>query len=321
MKIIRAKNAGFCMGVGLALKGLDRELTDQGYVMRENDVFVGSSNHIKNPPIDGVERRIVTWGPIIHNKQVTDFYRSKNVESVERLEDVKPGDVVIIRAHGIPVSLEKQFLEMEKNMGIRLVDCTCPKVKKAQLSIAEMSADGRRLLLLGDEKHPEVCGLLSYANKEPAPLVFNTLEGMKEKLAIADIDDHCFLAAQTTQDGELFAAICSWLNKHFGHEIPVSRTICNATKMRLQEARDVAGRVELMIVVGSKHSANTRRLADAPVQMGVPVVFIDSPEELCRKDLEKVQIVGLTGGSSTPNCLINNTEKLLFSWFGDESRP
>ena len=73
MKIVRAENAGFCMGVSLALKGLDSELTDQGYVMRKNDVFVGSSNHIKNPPLDGVDRRIVTWGPIIHNKQVTDF--------------------------------------------------------------------------------------------------------------------------------------------------------------------------------------------------------------------------------------------------------
>lgn len=320
MEVVRAKNAGFCMGVSLALKGLDSELTDQGYVMRENDVFVGSSNHIKNPPIDGVERRIVTWGPIIHNKQVTDFYHSKNVEIANCLEDIRPGDIVIIRAHGIPISLEKRFLEMERTMGIRLVDCTCPKVKKAQLSIAEMSADGRRLLLFGDELHPEVQGLLSYANELPDPLVFNTLEGMKEKVVTQDIDDHCFLAAQTTQDGELFKIMSAWLNEHFGHEIPVSRTICNATKMRLQEVREIAGRVECMIVVGSKHSANTRRLAEAPIKMGVPVIFIDTPEELRREDLVGVKSVGLTGGSSTPNCLINNTEKLLFSWFGDENR-
>ena len=321
MKIVRAKNAGFCMGVSLALKGLDSELTDQGYVMRKNDVFVGSSNHIKNPPVDGVERRIVTWGPIIHNKQVTDFYRSKNVESVERIEDIKPGDIVIIRAHGIPISLEKRFLEMEKSMGIRLVDCTCPKVKKAQLSVAEMSADGRRLLLFGDASHPEVCGLLSYANESPAPLVFHTLEEMKEKVIAGNIDDHCFLAAQTTQDGALFARMSAWLDEHFGHEIPVSRTICNATRMRLQEARDIAEHVDLMIVVGSKHSANSRRLAEAPIKMGVPVLFIDSPEELRREDVEGFETVGLTGGSSTPNCLINNTEKLLLSWFGDDNRP
>lgn len=321
MKIVRAENAGFCMGVSLALKGLDSELTDQGYVMRKNDVFVGSSNHIKNPPLDGVDRRIVTWGPIIHNKQVTDFYRSKNVESVERLEDIKPGDIVVIRAHGIPVSLEKRFLEMEKTMGIRLADCTCPKVKKAQLSIAEMSADGRRLLLFGDERHPEVRGLLSYANQTPEPLVFNTLDGMKEKVRAENIDSHCFLAAQTTQDGELFAVMSAWLNEYFGHEIPVSKTICNATKMRLREAREIAGHVDLMIVVGSKHSANSRRLAEAPIKMGVPVMFIDAPEELRREDFEGVETVGLTGGSSTPNCLINNTEKLLLSWFGDENRP
>lgn len=315
MKIQRAKNAGFCMGVGLALRGLDRELTAQGHVMRENDRFVGAEHHEKHPPLDGRERRIVTLGPIIHNRQVTDFYASKGVVILDSPDGIEPGDVVIVRAHGIPRTLEERLLAMEKTHDIRLVDCTCPKVKKAQLAIAEHSAAGARLLLFGDENHPEVRGLVSYANADPAPVLFTSLEMMRERVGACE--GPVFLAAQTTQDGGVYEEMAAWLRERFP-DAPVARTICNATRLRLAEARELAGEVEAMIVVGSPHSANSRRVAGAAQDAGAAVFFVDTAADLDREALKGFARVGLTGGSSAPVCLIDAVEERLGEWFGKE---
>ena len=148
MNVIRVRTAGFCMGVGLALRKLDQAL--------------------KEHPDTG-EGRLVMLGPIIHNPQVLDAYTRLGVVCAHSLADVRPGDTVVIRAHGIPRDDEARLV----GLGARVLDATCPRVKQAQLSIDEATRPGTSLYLFGEAEHPEVRGLVSYANSPCA--VFGSL--------------------------------------------------------------------------------------------------------------------------------------------------
>ena len=141
MDVIRAKTAGFCMGVSLALQKLDTALDEAAAV-------------------EGPQGRIRTLGPIIHNPQVLAHYEAKGVLCVRDAAELRPGDRVIIRAHGIP----RQVEERVRAGGALVVDATCPKVKKAQLAIARATRQGATLLLFGEADHPEVRGLVYYAH-------------------------------------------------------------------------------------------------------------------------------------------------------------
>ena len=155
VKLIRAKTAGFCFGVALALKKLDK------LIETEKD------------------KKIYTLGPIIHNPQVLEHYRSKGVVVLEKIEDLpkEEGGFVVIRAHGVPKDVEEKI----KNKGFNIVDATCPKVKKAQMLIKRESSKGKTLLLFGEKDHPEVKGLLSYAAKNF--YVFENIEEFREILS------------------------------------------------------------------------------------------------------------------------------------------
>ena len=271
MKIIRARTAGFCMGVSLALRKLDREVTEN------------------NAPI-------ATLGPIIHNPQVMAHYEERGVRCLRDTAQVVPGQRVVIRAHGIPVAEEA-------------VDATCPKVKRAQLGIAEERGRGGTLLLFGEADHPEVRGLLSYAGE--GAMVFGSLDELKG-LALHDDTDY-FLAAQTTQDRAAFEDVVAWLRQRLGREIPVLQTICDATRKRQQEAVDIARRVQAMVVVGGFDSGNTRRLADVARAQGVFTVHVETVDQLPVDELRKKSVIGLTAGASTPKSLIDAVQRFLES--------
>ena len=280
MRVIRAETAGFCMGVDLALRKLDRVVT----------AAAGS----------GVP--IYTLGPIIHNPQVLEEYAAKGVLTVKDPAEIPTGSHVVIRAHGIPREVETAL----EARGVQIMDATCPKVKRAQVLIAEEAAKGRRLLLFGEADHPEVKGLRSYATE--GSLVFETLENLQGcELGMAD---ECFLAAQTTQDRKAFEAVTAYLLERCPG-MPVLQTICDATRERQQEALDVAGEVEAMVVVGGYSSGNTRRLVDVAQSRGIPCFHVETPEELPLEKLEKFAIIGLTGGASTPKRLIDAIEQRL----------
>ena len=136
MELIIARTAGFCMGVDMALHKLDGALAD--------------------PPSQG---RIRTLGPLIHNPQVLERYQAQGVLQAGNAEDLQPGDVVVIRAHGIPKDTQAELLDRKAV----LIDATCPKVKKAQILIHRQAEQGKHLLLFGERDHPEVRGLISYA--------------------------------------------------------------------------------------------------------------------------------------------------------------
>ncbi|WP_029894444.1 4-hydroxy-3-methylbut-2-enyl diphosphate reductase [Desulfohalovibrio reitneri] len=284
MKVKRADTAGFCMGVDLALRKLDKL----------SEVQPGS---------------LLTLGPIIHNPQVLQEYEAKGVGRADALDDVPHGSTVVIRAHGVPRNVETRLEEM----GCHIEDATCPKVKKAQVLIHRMARHGRTVLLYGEEDHPEVRGLVSYAG--PDPLVFDDPEILRDYPFERD-KGYC-LAAQTTQDREAFEQMAAELEAREDVDIAVLRTICDATRNRQREALTIAKEVDCMVVVGGRQSGNTRRLAQVVSQADIPCFLVETAEELEPEKLLQCNVVGLTAGASTPKKLIDEVQAVLEDFSGE----
>ena len=302
MEILRARSAGFCFGVNHALTTLDREL---GLVPESNDSLGGEApgitGHSCAKPVGG--SRLVTLGPIIHNPLVMEHYASLGVVCSEKLEEIRSGDRVLIRAHGIPRDMETELLET----GAVVIDATCPKVKQAQLSIRAKTAQGKTLLLFGEKEHPEVRGLVSYAGGRA--IVFSSLQEIAD--LPFDRGGTYVLAAQTTQDKELFEKAREWLVATLDIPPAVLSTICDATRRRQQEAMHIGARVQAMVVVGGRNSGNTRRLADVARAQGIPAFLAEQVSDLDPEELKKFSTVGLTAGASTPASHIEAVELFL----------
>jgi len=279
MEVVRARLAGFCMGVGLALKKLDALL----------------EAHDNRPTF--------MLGPIIHNPQVLENYAKRGVGLVKAPEDLPSGCRVVIRAHGIPRQAEQALLDR----GVEVVDATCPKVKRAQLLISGEAENGRTLLLFGEDDHPEVRGLLSYAG--PDSFVFET----REELIRHHLDPaaNYFLAAQTTQDRQGFLQIQEDLAKRLPGGAPALETICDATRLRQNEAIRLAGQADCVIVAGGKASGNTRRLSQVIEAKGTPTVLVETVDDLNALALLQYKRMGLTAGASTPKSIIDDIEAFL----------
>jgi len=285
MKLLRAKTAGFCMGVDLALKKLAA-------------LIPPGSSETPDPAAP-----ILTFGPIIHNPQVLEEYAAKGVRVVNDPGDIPPEATVVIRAHGIPEPVRQSIAAR----GARLVDATCPKVKKAQTLIAAQANHGKELLLFGEDEHPEVKGLLSYATA--GARVFDSMDEL-ERLDLPHGPTY-FLAAQTTQDEQEFLRIRDYLRSRFGSDLTVLSTICNATMNRQQEAMDLAAAVDFMVVVGGHDSGNTRRLAQVARTAGTPCVHVETARELSPDMFVGKHTIGLTAGASTPKKIIDSIQKAL----------
>ena len=281
MKVIRAKTAGFCFGVSHALEVLDQQLL--------SEVQTGG--------------RLITLGPIIHNPLVMDAYKAKGVVCLNAVEDVRAGDRVVIRAHGIPRETEEGLAQT----GAFVVDATCPKVKKAQLAIAGEAASEKVLLLLGEKSHPEVQGLISYASGKA--VVFSSLHDLEQVRLSPDVT--YFLAAQTTQGKECFQQVQDYLATKLPYPITVLHTICTATKRRQDEVAALAASVQAFVVVGGLNSGNTRRLAQVAQAFGLPAYHVESVEEMNPALLQGIHCVGLTAGASTPDQHIDAMQYFL----------
>ncbi len=285
MKVIRAKTAGFCMGVSLALQKLDQALEQNK------------------------DKRICTLGPIIHNPQVLEEYANLGVQCLHSVDEVQAHDIVVVRAHGIPQQEEKALLAK----AFHVIDATCPKVKKAQNAIAKatnkIAEQEPSLLLFGEEDHPEVRGLISYAQGKA--FVFDSLEKLQSLNLVSQ--GVYVLASQTTQDSKIFRDI----EEHLRHNypgIPVLSTICHATHQRQEDIMNIASHVDAVVVVGGKQSGNTCRLADVAAAQGKPTWHIETADELKKENFSTFSQIGLTAGASTPKRLIDTAHKLLESF-------
>ncbi len=282
MDVIRAKRAGFCMGVALALHKLDSMVA-----ARQGE-------------------QVATLGDIIHNPQVLDDYARKGVRRLGAASEAQADMAVLIRAHGITRSMEEEL----RGRCARVEDATCPRVKKAQLAIAEATAAGRELLLYGEADHPEVRGLISYAAGQSR--IFSSQAELDALLERVPFEGRpVVLAAQTTQDRLIFDEMRARLSERFGEALIVLDTICDATRQRQEEAVELAGKVQAMVVVGGKTSGNTRRLAELARTRGVPTVLVETADELDPAFFCGVQTVGLTAGASTPGYIIDEVEARL----------
>lgn len=278
MQLIIAETAGFCMGVDMALHKLDKA--------------------VANPPHNGA---IFTLGPIIHNPQVLDRYQRLGVTQTDGCF-VTAGDVVVIRAHGVPRQIQEQY----ERTGATLIDATCPKVKKAQILIQKQAEQGKHLLLFGERDHPEVQGLISYA---PNHTVFESLEELQAQQITRN--QRYFLAAQTTQDRECFSAIRDYLRAEVDADLTVLDTICTATKDRQEEVRNLSRMVQAMVIVGGKSSGNTRRLVQIAQEGGIYAVHVETAHELPLEKLTQFERIGLTAGASTPSWIIAEVAQAL----------
>lgn len=302
MQVIRAKSAGFCPGVKLALRAVNTQLEADAYQL------AGQQNAPAKDDCDGATPgRIYTLGPIIHNPLVVGDLAARGVTSEEDVAAINKGDRVVIRAHGVTREIERALREK----GAVIVDATCPKVKRAQLAIMdEREKRGGTLLLFGEPDHAEVRGLVSYASHDA--VVFKSAEEF-EALSLDPAREY-YLASQTTQERVIFEEIKERLFARLGREVTVLDTICDTTRRRQQEVIELSDKVEAMVVVGGLNSGNTRRLADVARHQGLLTVHVQNPDDLKPEMLPGVSTVGLTAGASTPIEHLEEAERILLSF-------
>lgn len=266
LKIEIADSCGFCFGVKRAVN-MAMEASEQ-------------------------PGKTCTLGPIIHNPQVVQLLTDKGVNSVDSLEEIGEGRV-IIRSHGVgPACYEEA-----ENRGLEIEDATCPHVKKAQRDAMTVVGEDKTLIILGEKKHPEVISINLWANNEG--IVIES-EQEAENLPIVE---NMGVVVQTTFSQFKFQSILNILERK-AKNLQVFKTICNATEERQTAAVALAKKVKLMIVVGGKNSGNTRRLAEVCQDAGCPTYHIETAAELDRSWFSDIDSVGVTAGASTPDWII-----------------
>jgi 4-hydroxy-3-methylbut-2-en-1-yl diphosphate reductase len=264
MTITLAENYGFCFGVKRAIK-----------IAEEN-------------------QNSRTYGPLIHNaKEIERLQRDYNVGLTENLGDFQAGDTVVIRTHGIP----KNELQELYARGVNVIDATCPYVTKPQQICEDMSQQGYDIVIFGDEQHPEIKGVQSYAEDR----VFTLLH--VEELEMLRLRDKVALVAQTTRHVEEFLKIANALIANH-KEVRVFNTICNATFENQDAVRKLAKNSDVMIIIGGKNSSNTKQLHAISVNECSESYHIESCNELKAQWFENKEKCGVSAGASTPDWII-----------------
>lgn len=245
-------------------------------------------------------------GQLIHNNQVIDKLNSLGIKTIDEIPEKLSG-TCIIRTHGVT----PEIIEKLKEKGCKIVDATCPDVKRVQDKAQSLASEGYQVIIIGKADHPEVIGIKAYAdlNAENSAIVISSVQ---EALAgVVEIKKYqkVGVVIQTTQLVENFKEIIPIIAEH-SKELKVFNTICNATQKRQNSAKELAKEVDLMIVVGSKNSANTTHLAEI-LSTITATVHIETYEELdLHKSLiNKAQKIGVTAGASTPDYVINDVVK------------
>ncbi|HWR58614.1 MAG TPA: 4-hydroxy-3-methylbut-2-enyl diphosphate reductase [Thermodesulfovibrionales bacterium] len=279
LEILIVRSAGFCFGVKRAI-----------------DIAFAMANKNQNG--------IYTFGPIIHNPQVIKKLVEKGISPTD---DVHRDNIkaLIIRTHGIPLDL----MEEASHVGYEIVDATCPFVKKAQHYAKLLSEEGYQVVILGDRDHPEVKGLVSYAGRDVIVI------GDKERLPA--LKRRVGIVVQTTQPVEGLKRLMSRIMEQ-SREVKVYNTICNSTAKRLAETEKIARKVDVMLAVGGRNSANTTQLASLCSSMPVVTYHIETADELKSDWFRGIAKVGITAGASTPDWIIDDVKKRIKDIGGEQ---
>ena len=279
MKVIQAESAGFCYGVERAVKLAEQTAKEKG--------------------------GCVMLGSIIHNAHVVQELETLGCRTVNGVDEVRPGDTVIIRSHGE----RKQVLEQLEAAGAICVNATCPNVLRIQKLVAQADEEGRIPLIIGEEHHPEVLGAASWSARS---LIFETPEKLREWL---DSDEKnrslpLVAVAQTTCIRSLWETSSKILKKECTNA-KLFDTICNATQRRQSEAAELAAKVDVMVVVGDRKSANTQHLTEICSKRCPQVYQIEGASELEPNFLKGCSVAGLTAGASTPASIIKEVNETM----------
>lgn len=268
MKITVAKSSGFCQGV-------------------ENAVNIALNANCE----------VCTLGKIIHNEHVVKMLKDKGIFPVENVCDVKT-EGVVIRSHGVP----PQVIEQLKEKNVKIFDATCKFVKNTYGYVEKYSNLGYQIVILGEKDHPEIIGVAGYAKTEP---IF--IKSEDEVFGLEKYDKVC-VVAQTTFSTEEYEKIIAKIQSSGINLLEIFNTICYTTTVRQSEARELSQKSDLMVVVGSKTSANTTKLFDICNENCKNVIFCQSPSDIVRNDIAGFEYIGIVAGASTPKGLIKEVK-------------
>lgn len=278
MKVLLAKEYGFCNGVKRALALLDKVIADYP------------------------ERQVFAIGEIIHNSQVIRRYEGLGVKTVSSVWDID-GGVGVVRAHGLPSSV----IEEARTKGFEIIDATCPYVRLISSIIKKEIEAGSRIYLLGEPDHAEVIA----ATADFAPYVVVIDHERFDPVTFEWPKHDIVLLSQTTMAEEVFISIVSEFVRHC-RRVTVYNTICRSTRDRQRSALEVASQVQAMVVIGGKNSSNTKRLTELCSEK-VRTIMIESASEIRASDFQGVETVGVTAGASTPDESVTDVITILQS--------
>ncbi len=270
-RVVLAEAYGYCFGVRRAVEIVEKVRTER-------------------------EGSLTTLGPIIHNPQVVARHQKMGIDFETDLEKVDPG-IVVMSAHGVPPTT----IDRAKELGLGIVDVTCPFVTKVHNAAQKMAQEGYEIVILGDAGHTEVKGVIGSIDAVGGKY---TVVSGPEDIHKVGTPRKVGVVTQTTQQGETFAALVGELTK-ICFEVRSVNTICGATDELQASATEIASQVEMVLVIGGKNSANTKRLRDIIEAEGTPAYHIETVDEIQDAWLDAVDVVGVTAGASTPDFVID----------------
>ncbi len=279
MEIIIGKTAGFCYGVKNAVNKTKEEVQKQ--------------------------KTTYCLGELVHNKQVTKKLEEQGLIIINNIEDAREN--VIIRSHGVP----EEIYTKAKDLNLKVVDLTCPNVLKIHNIVKEYSTKGYYVFIIGQKEHAETIGTVSYCKNNSTILekeedVITAVSNFKKSNL-----EKILVVSQTTFSLEKFNKIVKNIKDNINVELEIKNTICNATSVRQKETQELAKQVDLMIIIGGKHSSNTNKLYEIAKKECKNCILIETSEELIKNTIKEVRKIGIMAGASTPNESIENTVEKL----------
>ncbi|MEL5446843.1 4-hydroxy-3-methylbut-2-enyl diphosphate reductase [Serratia ureilytica] len=276
MQILLANPRGFCAGVDRAISIVERALE-----------LYGAPIYVRHE--------------VVHNRYVVDSLRERGAVFIEEIAEVPDGSILIFSAHGVSQAVRAEAKARDLTM---LFDATCPLVTKVHMEVARASRRGTEAILIGHAGHPEVEGTMGqYSNPQGGMYLVESPEDVW-KLQVKDENNLCFMT-QTTLSVDDTSDVIDALRQRFPSIIgPRKDDICYATTNRQEAVRNLAGDADVVLVVGSKNSSNSNRLAELAQRVGKPAYLIDSAADIQESWLSKARNIGVTAGASAPDVLV-----------------
>jgi len=276
MSIVLAKKIGFCFGVKRAVAMAQEALRKRG--------------------------PIYSLGSIIHNKEVVDALSKKGLKVIKDIKKIRRGTVVV-SSHGLSPKVVKALSER----GLKIIDTTCPFVRKAQKIAKSLSRKGCSIIVVGDAHHPEIRALVDFVSRDVF-VVKNAVQAKKLRIGRAD---RISIISQTTQSTENFLDVVKAISEKMPKEVKVFNTICRDAEERQASARQLAGAVDLMLIVGGRDSANTKRLYEVSASILKDSYLVETEADVADLCIKPGMVVGVASGASTPDWVIKKVVKKI----------